>query len=217
MIDQRHQSRIINKFPFLNKMRSQFKESFFKSISVYKFEKGQIILGNQESCHGLPLVIEGSIRVYQISKDAKEITLYRIEAGSSCVITATCIMNKSMFPAVAVAEETTQIALVPENFFRKKVEEDSAWRDFLFELYGDRLSNMFSLIEEVAFNRVDERLTAYLKKKFLISSALKTTHQDLADEIGSSREVVSRILKDFEKRGIISLKRGEIIKEKDFF
>lgn len=162
-------------------------------------------------CSHLALVTEGSARVYKIGENGREITLYRIGPGESCILTASCIMSQKPFPAFAVSEQPIQALIVSTADVVRWSNHEPAWRDYLFRLISDRLSDVISVVEEVAFRRVDRRLAGYLLQHTTDDSdRIQVTHQSIASDLGTSREVVSRILKDFEQQGFISITRGAI-------
>jgi CRP/FNR family transcriptional regulator len=171
----------------------------------------EILAHEGRECGHLPLVLRGSLRVYKSSEDGKELTLYRIAPGESCVLTATCILNNRSFPAVAEAEEGTDLLLVPARLFARLVETDGQWRRFVFSLYSHRLEIVLRLVEEVAFRHMDSRLAAYLIARGAENNGFVVkTHLEIASELGTSREVVTRILKEFELSGLVKTQRGRI-------
>ena len=148
---------------------------------------------------------------FKTSETGRELTLYRIERGESCILSATCILHGGSFPAIAEAEGATEILLVPAPLLTRLVEENAEWRRFMFGLYSKRLENVLTLVEEVAFHHMDARLAAYLLKHAAGQRrAVTRTHGEIAAELGTSREVVTRILKDFEAGGLIATSRGRI-------
>jgi CRP/FNR family transcriptional regulator, anaerobic regulatory protein len=162
-------------------------------------------------CVYLPFVLDGSLRIYKVSETGKEMTLYRIEQGESCILSATCILNGGSFPATAKAERETQILLLPAPLLNRLVESDAACRRFIFDQYARRLNAVLSLVEEVTFHHMDMRIAAFLLKNATENgAAVSRTHSEIAAELGTSREVVTRILADFEIDRVISTSRGRI-------
>ncbi|HET6485336.1 MAG TPA: Crp/Fnr family transcriptional regulator [Spirochaetia bacterium] len=201
----------LSAFPFLDSVPSASREQFLSQAIAKRLEPDQILVSGGSECAYLPLVLEGTLRVYKVSSEGRELTLYRIERGESCVLTATCIMNHDGFPAIARAEGPTLVALLPARLLSGLVEKHPAWRAFVFGLYARRLDSMLALVEEVAFRHVDQRIAGYLLSAPSRVGAVRTTHARIALEIGTSREVVSRILKDFESRGILRVSRGAVL------
>lgn len=181
------------------------------SIPVH-LQKGVPICDLGQHCTHLALVLSGSARVYELAESGREITLYRVGAGECCILTASCIMSGQTFPAIASCEEDLDVLLIPAARVDEYMIRFPAWRQFIWKLLADRLAGVLLLLEEVTFRRLDERLLRYLldRKQALQSSDLQITHQTIADDLGTSREVVSRLLKDMEQRGVLSLSRGHI-------
>lgn len=172
-----------------------------------RLEAGQHLAWEGEACSGLGLVLEGQARVYKLGESGREITLYRVEPGESCILTASCLLSRQPFPAFAQVEQPLRALLVPGEEFRRRMDESPVWRDFVFQLLSRRLASVISVVEEVAFRRVDHRLADFLLHH---GQTCDLTHQQIAQELGTSREVVSRLLKDFERHGWVSLGRGHL-------
>jgi CRP/FNR family transcriptional regulator len=200
-----------NAFPFLRDSDEGLQKEVATKASSVHISKGTFIFFEGDECTSLALIISGTARVYKSAESGREITLYRINRGESCVLTASCIFGRNRFPAVAVAEEDIEAVVVPSGVFRHWMNEYEVWRDFVFNLLSKRLSEVMTTIEEVAFRRMDIRIAEFLVNKYRQQTeGLKITHQDIASELGTSREVVSRILKHFEYDSLISLSRGTI-------
>lgn len=165
-----------------------------------------------DSCSHLALVTEGGARVFKLAESGREITLYRVEAGECCILTASCMLSGRPFPANASVESDLQAILVPRQRVIDWMQPHAAWRHFLWNLLAERLGDVISLVEEVSFRRMDERLADYLLAHVIdCREPLQATHQRIAADLGTSREVVSRILKDFQLRGLLELGRGRIL------
>jgi len=163
-----------------------------------------------DACSAIAFVLSGDIRVYKISHGGREITLYEIGPGETCILNASCILSGRTYPAHATTLTETAVYLVPAELFSRLVNEHDAMRDFVFALLSQRLTGVMELVEEVAFGKMDMRLMDYLVEK-AENNRLETTHQKIANDLGTSREVVSRLLKDFERRGDVRLSRNEIL------
>lgn len=181
------------------------------SASPARLEAGKAVCREGDTCSALALVIEGSARVYKLAESGREITLYRVEPGHCCILTASCILSGRPFPATAVAESRLVAALVPPSQVARWMAEHPPWRELLWGMLAERLGDVIGLVEEVAFRRMDRRLAAHLVEQAGPGEArVATTHQQIAAELGTSREVVSRLLKDFEMRGWLTLARGAV-------
>lgn len=193
-------------------------ESIMEDISYRHLDAGTVLMAEGTVCQQLPFVLTGSIRVYKNAESGREITLYRIRAGESCILSSSCGSGKLQFPAVAVAEVPTAAAFIPAARVAYLMEHVPAFQRFVLEQWASRMADVIELVEEVAFRHVDQRLYEWLQEHIRVSdgSAVKVTHQELAGHIGSSREVVSRILKDWEDRQLLKLGRGSINVLPDF-
>ena len=164
-----------------------------------------------ESCSHFPLVQSGVIRVYTIGAKGQEMTLYRIQENEGCVLTLTCMINVSRFPAYAAVEQDCTAFLIPSRIFRQWVTDHDVWREFAFTYMTRVITNVIGLVEEVAFKKIDLRIAEFLVQQHLHgNTVIRATHQEIAREVGTVREVVSRELKAFEKKGRIALGRREI-------
>lgn len=211
MNNPENENRLRQLFPFLQEADSDFCRAFFDSVILAHLKTGNEVCAEGNTCTHLPLLVEGVARIYKSGETGKEITLYRIRPGESCVLTASCILSGRPFPATANVESNLTAALVPAEFVRKWIGRDSAWRAYIFSLVADRLSAIIQVVEEVVFQRLDQRVAAYLLRHGSGSpAAIHATHQEIADELGTSREVVSRLLKSFEQSGAIRLSRGQV-------
>jgi CRP/FNR family transcriptional regulator, anaerobic regulatory protein len=194
---------------------------FISRINFRELPAGHVLLREGQSCASVPFVIEGSIRLFKRAESGREITLYRIGPGQSCILSAGCGSSLESFPASAVVEEATFAAFMSTETVRRLLAESESFRLFVLDQYSRRMVEVVELVEEVAFRRVDERLAQWLFERGSRArsdgsegradgsfAAVAATHQELADHVGTSREVVSRILKDWEQRGLVELSRG---------
>jgi CRP/FNR family transcriptional regulator len=151
-------------------------------------------------------VIEGSVRVAKCAPNGRELPLYRVTPGETCIISSSCLLGNEDYNARGITEADTLLMLLPKQVFDELLAEP-AFRGFVFNLFAERIADLMQLIEEVAFHRLDQRLATLLLGKGRI---LHTTHQHLADELGSVREFVSRLLKGFSAQGLVKLSREQI-------
>jgi CRP/FNR family transcriptional regulator len=167
------------------------------------------IYAEGDACSAIAFVLSGEIRVFKIGETGREITLYEIGPGETCILNASCILANTSYPANAVTLSDVSLLLVPSADFRKLVLEHEEMWAFVFTLLSERLARVMELVEEVAFGRLDQRLMDYLRDKAKDNS-LEATHQKIANDLGTSREVVSRLLKDFERKQQVVLSRNSI-------
>ncbi len=156
------------------------------------------------------LVLEGTIRVQQVSPSGREIVLYRVTGGDSCILTTSCLFSGEAYLAEGVTETDVEAIAIPKAAFEEAIARSSGFRQLVFADYSDRISDIMHVVQEVAFERLDKRLAQRLLALAATEDVVKATHQDLAAELGSAREVVSRQLKELQRRGWISVSRGEI-------
>jgi len=161
-------------------------------------------------CRNYLLVIDGSVRVRQIAANGREIVLYRVGPGESCVLTTSCLLASSSYAAEGITEGEVDAVAIPAPEFHRAVAESPGFRQFVFDSFGQRLADLMALVEEVAFGRLEARLAQRLLRFAGDGSVVEATHPELATEIGSAREVVSRQLKTFEQRGWVTLQRGRV-------
>lgn len=173
------------------------------------FPVGAHLYWEGDSCSGIAFLLSGAIRIYKSGETGREITLYEIGPGETCILNASCILGNKAYPANAVTISAGELILVPAHDFRRLLGSHETMRNFVFSLLSERLGEVMELVDEVAFRRMDERLLEYLIEKSG-DGVLLATHQKIASDLGTSREVVSRLLKDFERQGKLSLARNTI-------
>ena len=160
----------------------------------------------------IPIVLSGSLRVMRQDEEGKEILLYYIKPGESCIMSFLAGIHEDTSKIVAVAEEETEVLMIPIAKASEWIKTYPEWTDFIFRTYHQRFEELLSVIDAVAFQQLDDRIIQLLKKKAAIyrSKEITITHQQLAEELGTTREVISRLLKQMEKREIITLSRNRI-------
>lgn len=159
------------------------------------------------ACQALPLLLSGSIRVFRRAENGREISLYRVAAGELCIVTVSCLLGAEAYPASGVAETDISAIALPRPLFQHLTASHPAFQRQVFHLFAERITGLMQLVEEVAFRKLDQRLAAVLAAR---APEVMSSHQQLADELGSVREIVSRLLKQFEERGWIRLSRERI-------
>ena len=195
---------------FLDLAEPKLVDLFFEHAQYINISAGEHLLMEGQECGILGFVLSGRARVYKLGENGREITLFRVEKGGGCILAASCILNDQPYPAFAIAETDMQAIAVPSDTFKCWVKKYPFWQNFVFQLMNQRITSVITLIEEVAFRRVDSRVAEYLAESVNGTAEIHTTHQKIAADLGTSREVVSRILKDFEHRGWIALSRNSI-------
>jgi CRP/FNR family transcriptional regulator len=210
MLDENHFERISLALPFLQSASPQLIRDFKDNAYFAKIPSGRDIFVEGDQVDGIALMMSGVVRVYKLGETGREITLYRFGEGESCVITANAILNQQGFPAIAQVEQDAEAVMIPAEVFSNWVKQYDPWRDFVFSLVSDRLASVMEIVDEVAFQRMDRRVASFLLNRSELQNPILITHQEIANEIGSSREVISRLLEDFSNRELVRLSRGEI-------
>ena len=168
---------------------------------------GVTVFHEGDVCQNYLLVLAGSVRVQKLSESGKEIVLYRVEAGQSCVLTTACLLSSEFYHAEAITETAVEAVSIPLSAFQQALAVP-AFREFVFATYGERVTSLVMLIDAIAFGRMDARLARLLLTMADADDVVYATHQVLARELGTAREVVSRLLKEFERHGWLALQRG---------
>ncbi|MFN2360762.1 MAG: Crp/Fnr family transcriptional regulator [Marinobacter sp.] len=184
------------------------KETLEKARSV-QFPPGQILFSAGQHCQGLPLVLGGRVKVQMTGVSGHSIVLYRMEADDICTLSIGCLMTGRAYRAEAVVEEAADAVMIPRGVFDRLMDQSAGFRLGIMESYGRRLDDLMLLVEEVAFRRMDKRLEEWLLAR-AARGPVVITHQELAVELGTAREVVSRLLKELERRDLVRLSRGRI-------
>lgn len=210
MLDSLQFERVAQALPVLPLADPVSAREFREAASLVHIPAGRDVFVEGARVEALALLLNGQVRVYKIGASGREITLYRFGLGESCILSANAILSQASFPALATVEQDAEALLIPASLFRSWVRESDAWREFVFSLLARRLTSLMMLIEEVAFQRMDRRVAALLLERAALHNPVTMTHQEIAAELGSSREVVSRILEDFDHAGLVHTRRGTI-------
>lgn len=197
-------------FPQFARLDADSARTLEASARVMSIPAGTVLFQDGAECSSYVLVLEGSIRVQKVSEGGREIVLYRVESGQSCVLTTNCLIAREDYSAEGIAESPVKALVLPAATFRALLAKSEAFRDFVFSAYASRIADLLMLIEEVAFGRIDVRLGGWLRQHADAKGEIRATHQDIAVELGTAREVISRQLKEFERRGWVALHRGRV-------
>lgn len=173
-------------------------------------KQGEVMFGPGKAPEHLLLLVSGSVRVHQISEQGREIVLFRVHAGESCVLTTACLLAFEDYSAEGIAETDIRAIAIPRQTFDRLVATSEDFRRFVFATYSKRITDLFLVVEEIAFQRMDIRLAQKLEELAGEADVVKATHQQLATELGTAREVVSRQLQEFQRRGWVAQSRGTI-------
>lgn len=206
-----------NRFQQLNTaypVLAEIKEkSWYDTIDQAKtmlVEPDTTLFSGSASCNNFMLILEGTIRIYQTAEDGREITLYRVEAGGLCILSLNSMLRNKSFNAIAMTESNVKALVISSESFKSMMNDSQTFRDYVLSTLTERLCETIYLIQDTAFNHLNMRLACMLGSLFERNQGplLKITHQELAHELGTTREVISRILKEFERQKCVKLSRG---------
>jgi len=200
-------TQVLDRFPALAALPADDLATILKACEVRHVKSGTVMFDAHQACTGFPLLLDGHVRVSRAAANGREIVLYRIAPGQLCVLSATCLLGKQPHAATGTAEGAVTLLLMPPETFDHLILNSPAFRQFVLSTYGARLADVMTLVEEVAFRRLDVRLAQWL---VLNGPVITCTHQHIAEELGSVREVISRMLRSFEHSGWIQLARNRI-------
>lgn len=197
-------------FPMLSALEAEPARLLAGAGSRVRVPRGTVLFRAGDRCHTFLMMLDGSVRVQMVSETGREIVLYRVARGETCIVTTACLVAHTDYSAEAVAESDLDAVTLAAGSFEELLGRSAVFRNFVFASFGTRLTGMMALVEEVAFGRIDLRLARFLADHRDGRGGLDITHQALAVELGTAREVVSRQLKEFERRGLVGLARGRI-------
>ncbi len=200
----------VERFGGLARLDAPTKAVLRARSAVLDVPQGTLIFGPGKSPENMLFLLDGAVRVQQVSESGHEIVLYRIHAGQSCVLTTACLLAYEDYAAEGIAETRVKAAAVPRAVFDDLVAQSKSFRDFVFAAFSTRITGLFRMIDEVAFQRIDVRLAHSLATLADGDDRVVTTHQKLAAELGTAREVISRQLQEFQRRGWIAQARGAV-------
>lgn len=198
----------LEQFPDLVNLEDSAKNILVKYARIVEAPIGTIGYREGAPCGAYVMRLAGQSRVYKMSTHGREILLYRVVAGETCVITTTCLLGNSDYPASTIVEEPIRDVLIPSVAFHQLMTDSPVFRKFVMTNYGALISDLIVLLDEVAFHSLDARLAKVLLDAK--SPQITRTHQQIADELGTAREVVSRQLKRLEQKGAVTLGRGQV-------
>lgn len=200
----------IDRFAGLSKLDPSIRRMLEERSTVISVPKDTVVFGPGKAPENLLLMLEGTVRVQQLAENGREIVLYRVHAGESCVLTTACLLAYEDYSAEGIAETYIRAVAIPRAVFDDLVANSPVFRNFVFAAYSKRITDLFLVIEEIAFRRIDIRLAQKLLDLGGKSGLVRATHQQMAAELGTAREVVSRQLSEFQRREWVAQSRGEI-------
>ncbi len=199
-------------YPFWDKLNEREKESFTSCSALRSCPKGSFIHSERDECLGILLVLSGQVRVYMQSDEGREATLFRLGTGDICTLSASCMIDEITFDILMEAAEDSQLLITPTCGMRRIMKDNIYAENFLYKRSTEELSEVIWSMSQMLFQSFDKRLAAWLEdeRRSTGSPVIATTHDQIAKNLGSAREVVSRMLKYFEREGYVSLSRGAV-------
>ena len=198
---------LLRRFPVLASLPAPKLQRVLDEAQLLVVPAGGVLFDANQPCRGFPLVLEGAVRVVMTTPQGREILLYRVDPGQSCILSGGCLLGHSDYAARGLAEDDVTLLSLPPKLFDELLLHFEPFRRLVFGMVGERLAEVMQLVEEVAFRRLDERLAQLLVHR---GPVIEATHQKLAGELGSVREIVSRLLRSFEQRGWVRLERERV-------
>lgn len=200
-------------FPVWDKLTPQQQEQIQNSLITRRVEKGTILHHGSADCTGLFLIKSGQLRAYILSDEGREITVYRLLDRDICLFSASCIMCSIRFDITIAAEKDTELWVIPAEVYKHIMEESAPVANYTGELMASRFSDVMWLMEQIMWESLDKRLSAFLLEESSLedSKELKITHEIIANHLGSHREVITRMLRYFQSEGMVKLSRGTVI------
>ncbi len=212
------EARLAAAYPFWGRLSGREKERILRSVAEARYEKGAMIQRSDLECKGAILVLSGVLRVYIVSDEGREVTLFRIHAGETCVLSASCLLDSIQFDILIEAAETARTIVIPANVLRPIMDSNPYVGLYLYKQTAERFSDVMWMLQQILFLGADRRVAIFLWDEMARRDqpVLHMTHDEIARNIGSAREVVSKVLKYLSEEGAVALKRGRVeIRDKE--
>ena len=212
MLDNSDRKYLEGVLPFLKDLGEEDIRLMMSAGSKAEYAPGDIILSREKECSGLVIVRSGQLRAFFEMEDGKEITLYRLLAGDLCVLTASCVLKNITFEVTLEVEKPSEICFIPALLWKKLADQNSAVKEFSMEMVSERFSEVMWVMEQMVTRNMGQRVAAFLLEQSVLedSRTLTITHETIARNLGTAREVISRTLKYLENEGVLRLSRGQI-------
>ena len=199
-------------FPIWNKLTAAQQQRLLTAAEIRTVKGGTTLHNGSMDCLGLLLIRKGQLRVYTLSSEGREITLYRLFEMDTCLFSASCVMPNIQFDVVVEAEKDSEFYILPSCLFKDMMEESVAIANYANQLISSRFSEVMWLMEQIMWKSFDKRLAKFLLEESVLEDSLqlKLTHERIANHLGTAREVVTRMLRYFQSEGMVVLTRGTI-------
>ena len=200
----------IETFKGLNRLSDDIRSELVAGSEIVKVPPGAQIFAPGQTADNLWLLLDGTVKVQQKSDTGRDVFLYRVHAGESCVLTTACMLAFEDYAAEGISETEVEAVAIPRKTFDSLVAKSPVFREFVFTAYSRRITDLFTLIDDIVFQRMDVRLASRLLELATTDNVVTATHAVLGTELGTAREVISRILGEFQRRGWVEQSRGEV-------
>ncbi len=211
MIDEDLRTLVLNQYPILRETPSDTLDVLMASATHIKVPAGAMMFDENQPCMGFALLLRGAARVVKAAPNGRELHLYDVTPGEACILTSSCLLGQSTYQARCTVIQPAELVVLPPAGFRLLFSASESFRQHVFSRYSERISELLQLVSAVAFQKLDQRLAAWLLQR---PSPIHVTHQTVADDLGSLREIISRVLKNFADQGWVQLGR-ELIEVSD--
>lgn len=201
-----------NLLPFWDDLEQAEKAALSKDAQLMEYSKKALLHRSQEGCRGIMLVLSGQLRIYIVSEEGREVTLFRVKKGETCVLSASCLMDSIVFDVLIEAAEASKVITIPSPVLAPILKAHPKAEVYLYKTAAERFSDVMWIMQQILFMGADKRVAVFLWDEIAQSgqSAILLTHDEIARYIGSAREVVTKVLKYFAQEGVVSLGRGKI-------
>jgi len=206
MINEKQKEKLFKLYPVLSDVDQELLTDALSNAKLVTLKAGTLIFDELQPCNAFPFILSGNIRVYKQSVHGRELSLYNVTSGDACVVTAGCLLGDEPYNASGIVKTDSMLVMMTSDDFENLL-TSRVFREFIFSLFSKRILGLMQLVEEVAFQKLDRRLASILLRQ---GRYIKVSHQELADELGTVREMITRLLNSFSDTGVITLGRGRI-------
>lgn len=206
MLAPDQQKRLFEFYPILDRLDKDLLTQTLSKTQTVSLKSGSIVFEELQPCNTFPFVLSGELRVFKRALNGRELSLYTVSPGDACVVSAGCLLGDEPYNAVGQVKEEVTLVMMPTDQFEKLLGVRS-FREYIFSLFSKRVLELMQLVNEVAFEKLDKRLAAFLLKK---GNLIRMSHQEMADELGTVREIITRLLKNFADDSLIAISREQI-------
>lgn len=207
MIEQDTLAMVLQQYPVLRDTPRDTLDALMVSATQMKVPAGAMMFDENQACMGFAFLLSGRARVVKTSPGGRELHLYDVQPGEACILTSSCLLGKSVYQARCTMSQAADMVVLPPATFRLLFSASESFRDYIFSRYSERISELLQLVAAVTFQKLDQRLAAWLVQR---TGTINITHEALADDLGSLREMISRLLKNFADQGWVALGREQI-------